>query len=289
MKVGNLSIAGVVVLFHPKSTVINNIQTYLDDLDLLYVVDNSENELTTYFSNYFEQTNKIKYIKNNENIGLASALNIGVNKAINDNFNWLLTMDQDSFAEKGLIKNLLCCLSVYNHSKVGIISPTHLIKGERKIKSPQLCLEKDMVMTSGNLLNLEITKDVGTFLDKLFIDQVDVEFCLRLFTSGYKIIKSNTAYLHHKLGNISYHNFLLKKYMTTNHSALRKYYWLRNRLLVADMYNEYYPGLKKGHKKFIKKMIKMIILFESNKIKKLKMLYKGYKDYKRGKYGKYCN
>ena len=86
MKVGNLSIAGVVVLFHPKSTVINNIQTYLDDLDLLYVVDNSENELTTYFSNYFEQTNKIKYIKNNENIGLASALNIGVNKAINDNF-----------------------------------------------------------------------------------------------------------------------------------------------------------------------------------------------------------
>ena len=77
--------------------------------------------------------------------------------------------------------------------------------------------------------------------------------------------------------------------MTTNHSALRKYYWLRNRLLVADMYIEYYPALKRGNKKFIKKMIKMIILFESNKIKKLKMLYKGYKDYKRGKYGKYCN
>ena len=88
MKVGNRSIAGVVVLFHPKSTVINNIQSYIDDLDQLYVVDNSENKLRTYFSNFFEKTDKIDYIKNNENIGLASALNIGVNKAINDKYHF---------------------------------------------------------------------------------------------------------------------------------------------------------------------------------------------------------
>ena len=35
-------------------------------------------------------------------------------------------------------------------------------------------------------------------------------------------------------------------------------------------------------------MIKMILLFEPNKIEELKMIYRAYKDYKRGEYGKYC-
>lgn len=38
-----IHLAGVVVLYHPDESVLQNIQSYLSDLDKLYVIDNSEN------------------------------------------------------------------------------------------------------------------------------------------------------------------------------------------------------------------------------------------------------
>ncbi len=37
-----ISIAGVVVLYNPDESVVNNIQSYIQDIEILFVVDNSE-------------------------------------------------------------------------------------------------------------------------------------------------------------------------------------------------------------------------------------------------------
>ena len=86
-------ICGTVVLYNPLENVKDNILSYLDLLDKLYVVDNSVNQDNQYL---LPSSNKIVYINNKDNLGIAKALNIAFERAIKDGYTWVLTMDQDS-------------------------------------------------------------------------------------------------------------------------------------------------------------------------------------------------
>ena len=44
MKKKELKIAGIVTLYNPTDKDISNINTYIDDIDILYVIDNTEGE-----------------------------------------------------------------------------------------------------------------------------------------------------------------------------------------------------------------------------------------------------
>ena len=53
-----MKLCGVVVLFHPEEDVIENIKTYIGELDRLYIIDNSEESHRDLFT-----MKKAKYIK----------------------------------------------------------------------------------------------------------------------------------------------------------------------------------------------------------------------------------
>ena len=116
------SIAGVVVLFDPEENVVENINSYLDQIDLLFIVDNSKNFNET-IADYYKNNSKVEYVYNGENLGIAAALNVGVKKAVGEGFKYLLTMDQDSKVPPDLVKNLLECFSL--DSCIAIVSPEH--------------------------------------------------------------------------------------------------------------------------------------------------------------------
>ena len=69
-------IAGVIVLYNPPETVIDNISSYLPYLEKLYIVDNSTifNSTLTY---KLKELPKVEYITEQKNLGIARALNIG--------------------------------------------------------------------------------------------------------------------------------------------------------------------------------------------------------------------
>lgn len=289
-----MKFAGVVIAFDPDDNIVNNIKTYIDFIDVLYVVDNSEN--TNNFKK-FKFNKKIKYIRQKENVGIAKALNIGAENAIKDGYDWLLTMDQDSnFDKNALLKmeNFIINLKKekavsdvleVNYKDVGLISPFYKLDptydGTLGINFPL------MVMTSGNLINLEIYKKIGGFKDFLFIDCVDFDYCLNLKKHGYEIVQLNNAVLNHHLGNGKTYKFLWMKKSSSNHSALRRYYMVRNRHYIYDMYHDDYPfycDLEIGR---TKREAMKVILFEKEKVKKIKYMIKGYKDYKNGKKGKF--
>ena len=86
------------------------------------------------------------------NIGIARALNISANEAIQAGYSYLLTMDQDSAASEAMIQDMLRCAA--NQSAVGLISPFHQDRNAPKVP-PETDVEPIVVaMTSGNLLNL---------------------------------------------------------------------------------------------------------------------------------------
>jgi rhamnosyltransferase len=252
-------------------------------MDVLYVVDNSD------IKNY-ELISKIKeiknceYIDNNGNKGIANALNVGANLAIQNNSDWLLTMDQDSNFENNNFEKLINFIFEYDTAKIGIISPFHKTHSG---KSKKYGYEDVLItMTSGNLLNLDIYSKVGPFLDDLFIDSVDHEYCLRLNKNGYRVVAVNESILNHNLGESYVLNLYFKNLYFYKHSPLRNYYIMRNRLYVASKYRKIFPNFFLGTLRAILTELLLIILFEDQKSLKLNNILKGYLDFKNKKFGK---
>lgn len=197
----------------------------------------------------------------NNNIGVAAALNLGLKKAVEEKFDWLLTMDQDSVFEPGAL-NELKKVALSCDDKVAWISPFHKTQ---KAKAASTGIEEvRFEMTSGSL----IRTGLGFFEEKLFIDSVDNEYCLRLRKNGYKIIRVNHAVLRHQLGTLK-KNWL--GFSTIVHPASRRYYITRNMLYVMSKYPEFRMfGVKE-----LLKSLALIILVEKDKANKLKAFFRG--------------
>lgn len=266
--------------------VIDNIYSYIDDVDTVYAIDNSRKG-SLKFIKKLKEIDKIKYIHSERNLGIAKGLNMAARMGIKENYDLLLTMDQDSWAQKKMIINMLNVLNFIDISIIGIISPYHLTKAGTMPTSQMLYNELQTVMTSGNLLNLILYQKIGPFNEELFIDCVDHDYCLRLNMQGYKIIRSNNAMLEHDLGNQTFHKFFGKIKATNNHSPIRRYYIARNRLYMMRKYKNDFPEYYRASKQELIKELKYIIMFEKDKSKKVKMMIKGFIDFNRGNMGKY--
>ena len=275
-----LKVAGVVVLYNPTDEDISNINSYIDDIDILYVMDNSntKNDLK------IPKNKKIKYIFNNNNLGIATPLNNACDLARKEGYSWILTMDQDTKFQDNVINKMKEKIMTTNTEQIGIVVPWHNTK--LKIKKPDKKIDYPLdVMTSGNMVNLNIHKKIGGFKEWLFIDGVDIEYCLNLKKNNYKIMRLNYLEINHNLGDIFYKKFLWKDLLVTNHSAMRRYYQCRNYLYLKDMYKDIEPSFCKTLVKY-KTIILAILLYEDKKVDKLKAFYKGYRDYKKNKKGK---
>ena len=274
-----MKVAGVVVLYNPDKDFTNNIDSYIDDIDLLYVIDNSNNK------NEVPSNKKIKYIFNGENIGVAKALNDACKMAIEEKYDWILTMDQDTKFKPGVLKRMKDYIKENDTKKDGIVVPWHNTKLDI-VKSEDIIDYPLQVMTSGNLVNLDIYKKIGGYNEDFFIDGIDIEYCLRLKKNGYRIVRLNDVEIDHDLGDIKYHKFLGKTYLCTNHNYLRQYYIARNyRYIRKDYYDvdpEYCEILT-----HLKLRIFRIIMFEKDKYRKVRNLFRGVRDYKKGIKGKY--
>lgn len=282
-------IAGVVVLYRPDVQVCDNINTYVNDLDRLYVVDNSDNPDRDLIAPIIANP-VVEYIPNGQNLGIAKALNLAAQKAIESGYEFLLTMDQDSRATVGMIAAMLETLARFESPEsVGIVGPFHLLAENHKRPGADDLEVVPHTMTSGNLLNLAAYRSVGPFLDELFIDFVDVEFCYRLRRHGFLVLQANRALLQHNLGNITSAKILHKRLRTSNHSALRRYYITRNRFFVWEKYRDLAAVQDDiaWDKVSFRGEIRNILLLEKDKLAKIAMIVRGFVDYKRNVFGKY--
>lgn len=275
--------AGTVVLYNPvKKEVLHNIQSYINQLDVLFVVDNSSSDN----SDIFTGLEKVVYIPQYQNKGIAEALNIAANKTIEQGYKWLLTMDQDSCFDGDTITILQNQIEkeMTNEDRIGIVSPFHNTLNSVKNNSTRIT-KPIIVMTSGNFIYLPAYQEINGFKDWLFIDCVDFDYCLNLINHNYEIIQVNDAILHHELGEMTKRKIGKKEFYCDNHNYIRRYYIVRNRHYIYDMYHKYFPAYCEAEIKCTRKEVYKIVLGEKDKIRKLYYMYKGYRDYKKGKKG----
>jgi len=275
-------VAGIVVLYEPTSEILQNIQSYITQVKRLFIVDNSENSDKLLIEN-IKKLNNAEYIGLKENIGIAAALNIGAERAIEGGYRYLLTIDQDSEATSNVVEKLIEIH--HNYKSVGIAAPYPLNRIHKISPQDNSIHQINKVITSGALLNLRAYIEVGPFMEELFIDYVDFEYCFRLQMNNYSIYINNDAIIYHSVGNLIKWKLIRFRFYSTNHSPLRLYYRTRNRFRLRFLYKKYYPGFFRSDMiNLIKELLK-IILVESNKMEKLKMTGLGYLHYKQNKFG----
>lgn len=282
-----------IVTYNCDEEFINTFDSVKKQVDKVVVIDNGSNDKTLKILNKLKMENDIELILCEENIGIAAALNKGVNYAIKNKYDWILTLDHDSNLDRNMIEEMLIAyneLSIDEKEKVVSLLPRYVelelnIEDQlnKKINKSEMVIEG---ITSGNLVKVGIWKYVGLFDEKLFIDLVDYDLCFRIIQKGYKILRVNTAIIFHKVGDIKEKSFFGRKIRYSNHSAVRRYYMSRNRRYCWSEYKSIADNfIKKDKIDELKELIK-IVLFEDNKIKKLKMFIRGIKDFKNNVYGK---
>jgi rhamnosyltransferase len=279
-------IAAVVVLYHPGDDLLENIASYSSQVDVLFAVDNSEGG-TSGVVDGLGSVGNVLYRANGRNLGVARALNIGAELAREHGCDYLLTMDQDSRAAPGMVDELCACLGSPSAPDIGIVAPFLSTKPGQVPAGTACCEDVPTAMTSGSLLSLAAFRSVGPFLDELFVDFVDIEYCLRLRSRGFRIVRANRAVLAHHVGQVMKFSLLSRDLYLTSHSPLRKYYKTRNRFFVSDRYKSVFPAICRADRiRFCLELLRLLF-FEKDKREKLAMMRKGYADYQGGRMGRY--
>lgn len=287
-----MKLAAVVVWFNPDQNCVENIKSYISLVDKIYIIDNSSKN-NQFLIEKVSNSEKIKYIANNENLGIAYALNIGCKMAVNSDFEWVMTMDQDSFWTENELKKYIFLIET-KESDIVSFSPNCKISKKaaimlqiyHKIRNKKVndeCVSKeklcDMVITSGNILKLKVWQEVNGFNNSLFIDEVDYDFCFKIREHGYKILKINEVNMEHSLGNPRMYFFPCVSY----HTGIRIYYINRNLIYMLHYHKQY--AEKNGYK--IIKHWRVLELLFNLRLRDLIFLIKGRLDAKKGHFGSY--
>ena len=208
---------------------------------------------------------------------------------------WVLTFDQDTIPLEKMVDDLIAVYrDCHFREDIGMIGTNYQDPNNgyvyKQIPHSQnsrqaLWEEEKTLITSGSLLSIAAFEMVGPFRDELFIDQVDHEYCLRLRRYGYRILLSLHLGMLQSVGNRKNHKLFWHNFETFNHTPVRRYYIMRNRLILAREYQGKVRGtirvLKKSRKDFFR-----VLFFEDQKLIKVYAMALGIYARYQGKSGK---
>lgn len=284
----------VVVTYNPQ---IDGLQRQLEalrpQLDCIFIVDNgssleSESELKSIGSS--KENTQLIFLDNNK--GIAYAQNIGICRAKNEGYEFVLLMDQDSIPYSDMVSKLIKSYieKLTQGIKVAAIGPRfvdsdtgrltdHVKLGALSIsralcKPKETTVEVDFLIASGSLIPMAVLDDIGLMDADLFIDHVDTEWCFRAKSEGYIILGHCNAKMTHSLGESRTRIWFGKWREVPIHKPFRYFYIFRNSI---RLYKRSYMPL---HWKIVDtvRLIQTIIFmgfFTPNRIAKLNMMFKG--------------
>ncbi|MDI6733010.1 MAG: glycosyltransferase family 2 protein [Planctomycetota bacterium] len=279
------NVCAVIVSYNPEDYLIPNVMVIRPQVDEVIIIDNGSSEKSLHILDTVSKIEGVKVIYNNDNLGISAALNIGIKYAMNADYSWVATFDQDSKVAPEFISSMLSAYELCEYkNSVAIIFPIYY----NPVTGRRLSFGSDGTpMTSGNLLPTYIFPKVGLFDEDFFIDYVDVEFCLRCLFHGFRTIEAQNAILYHASGKPTQHRFLWEDILVTHHSPLRGYYGARNRVVLWKRYFLVEPyWVKQDIINMVRHILK-IVLYEKDVIKKLFSILKGTYHGFVGKTGKY--
>lgn len=285
-----VAVLAVVVAFHPDAALPERLAAVATQVPKVLVLDNTPSPALA-IKTACDHISNLEWRAMGANVGLASALNAGIDAARSGGFTYLLTLDQDSLLPKGAVQQLLA--TIKSQRNIAVAGPIyHGSTGNRSWipwrrgiflipYSPPLATgryESFFAISSGSLIDIQAAERIGPFDDGLFIDSVDQEFCLRAWRSGYRVVVDSAVDMLHELGVRSAGGILGLRGAAPNHSALRRYYIARNRVLLYKRHGLAFPQYVFYDLLGVIREFVLLILVESDRGAKLGMIWAGFKD-----------
>lgn len=243
------------------------------DTDILIFDNGSKNfnEIENLASSLNCKTLSVK-----KNRGIAYGLKVIMDYAMENDYEWVLSLDQDSVISKKLINKYK---AYAGDIRIGAIT-CYIIdrnfeesadqiyrKGEDEIKQVKKCI------TSGCFMRVAAYAATDGYDVSMFIDYVDFDICYALLRAGYQIIKIPFKGLLHEDGHGTNVSFFGRKCIMYHKSSWRRFYMMRNEIYLSKKF----PEIQSPFITTLRCLCNMFLVFvyEEDKVDKLRNGLKG--------------
>jgi len=279
----------VIVTYNVGPRVFDCVHAVIDQVGKVVIVDNGSENETLAALHKLEALSRVRVIYNRSNLGIARALNEGVEYALQHGYRWILTLDHDSEATPGMVGKLLQGFAMVGDG-LGIVAANPFDRNAQAFQRLDVrhqtgcVVTKRPVNTSGSLVDSTVFATVGLFNEPLFLYYVDDEFCARVRRAGFSIAIHCDATLIHSEGNRVRRRFLWRNVFYDRYSKEARYYIARNGIYMTARYpREMGYGYVHAKRMFID-LVKTV-LYDDEPVVKLRYALKGCSDALRGRYG----
>jgi rhamnosyltransferase len=248
--------AGVIVTFYPDADLDHRVQAIAREVDRLLVVDNSADASVTVKLRETVALYGGSLVAMPTNVGLGRALNYAFSQVAADGYEWAVAFDQDSTPQAGFTAALHKAAAA--HSGAAVVGANwfdearpgtpsrHLHAGVFPLFFRRGPAEQDLsditcVITSGTLFDLRVWRTLGGFDERLFLDLVDTEYCLRARRADYQITVAAAARMTHRRGSKQPVRLLGRTWWPAFMPPSRLYYLFRNRVRVTARHGRSTP------------------------------------------------
>jgi rhamnosyltransferase len=281
----------VVVTYQPDISLLENLHSLLPQFQRVIIVDNGSAPGPAEILAAAEKLAGVQLIRNGENLGIATALNTGIRLALENGCVWVATFDQDTAIPENYVRSMLDVRAACpDAGRVGIIVPGCCVRPQAPSAASLPATASRFVrggISSGSLILAAVFPAAGFYDDAMFIDYVDMEFCLRLQKKGFFILSATNVGIYHELGTAQTRNLLGLRLTFRIHTAWRYYYIMRNRVVLFRRYGLIFPSWAlHDASQMLKELMRMACL-EKERIVKLRCAAHGIWDGLRGKLGRH--
>ena len=278
-------ILAVVVCFHPDPSSLQSLSLKLqqEGVPVVWINNGPPSSLNT-----IRTQQVLSIIELEQNLGVATALNRGFEWAIQNGFDAVISFDQDSRPDLGMVGQLQSAWlkAILQTPNVAAIGPatSDLQSGQdmftfapynwtrqRFLPSQNKTYVVDHLITSGCLTPCAVWQDVGPMRESLFIDWVDNEWCARARLKGYQLLMDGGTKMTHSIGEAS-RTLLWRRFHL--HTPLRNYYLLRNALLIAKE-SKFGLGWRVHHILYALRVILASLFLANQKLSRLSYAWLG--------------
>jgi len=275
-------VCAIVITFFPDVGFPERLEAIVAQVSQVIVVDNgTTGESMVNLEKALDGKENVTCIRNSENFGIAAALNQGIRQALSgdEGCSWVVTFDQDSLPAWGMVKKMLTVWESHScPEKLMIAGSRTAFVGSTSCPEPaagRSWREVTHVITSGSLIPRRAFELAGYYNEGLFIDYVDIEYCLRLRTLGYQVIEIlDTEILHH-MGRLEERLLLGEKVHPTHHPPLRRYYQFRNAILLHRQYRESQRSWCRRDRIILVKILILIFIYDKQRLRSLFQILRG--------------
>lgn len=218
-----------IVLYHPDEKQLLDLIAVCSEYPRVKILLFDNAEISTALKAHF--TTPVLYFQSPKNVGVGGAHYFACEMAVNEGFDFVFFLDQDSCLSINFIEAILIRFSQLkeDHPRLAAVGPSW-IDNRRAIKKPKIALNlpAKMLISSGMLIAVPCLVDIGYPKKEYFIDHVDTEWCLRAIHKNYQLVKLNDIQINHALGEIRKFASFTFRYQKPN----RYYSCIRNSFFI---------------------------------------------------------